>query len=72
MKQFWLTISGACIVVSLFFLFRRDFDTAFIVAAGGAVAWFLNYRVRMKELIALDAEQNEPDGNVDSDEEEEL
>ncbi len=69
MKVFWLTISGTCVGVALFFLFRRDFDTAFIVAVAGAVAWFLNYRVRMKELTGLSDEQNKRDGNVDSDEE---
>ena len=32
------------------FLWRRDFDKAFVIAALGMVAWFLNYRAQMKEI----------------------
>jgi hypothetical protein len=31
---------------------RRNFDTAFVIAALGLLAWFLNYRAQMKETIA--------------------
>jgi hypothetical protein len=33
-------------------VWRRDFDTAFVIAALGMVAWFLNYRAQMKEITA--------------------
>jgi len=33
-------------------MMRRDFNTAFIVAAFGLICWFLNYRAQMKEIIA--------------------
>jgi cell division protein FtsW (lipid II flippase) len=52
MKLFWLIVAGVCIVVAGFFLLRRDLSTAFVVAALGLVAWFLNYRAQMKEVIA--------------------
>ena len=45
-------MAGVAIVVAGVFLLRRDFDTAFVIAALGMVAWFLNYRAQMKEITA--------------------
>jgi hypothetical protein len=59
MKVFWMIAAGICIAVAAFFLVRRDFNTAFIVAALGMIFWFLNYRAQMKEVIAAaDAEDD--------------
>jgi hypothetical protein len=67
MKAFWMIVAGICIAVAAFFMVRRDFNTAFIVAAVGMIFWFLNYRAQMKEVIAAaDAEDDqgeEPDEN---------
>ena len=52
MKLFWMILAGVCITVAAFFLWRRNFDVAFVVAALGLVAWFLNYRAQMKEIVA--------------------
>ena len=52
MKSVWLIIAGFCITVAAVFLLRRDFNTAFVIAAIGMIAWFLNYRIQMKELTA--------------------
>ncbi len=52
MKVFWMIAAGICIAVAAFFLVRRDFNTAFVVAALGMIFWFLNYRAQMKEVIA--------------------
>jgi uncharacterized membrane protein YhfC len=68
-KHLWLTISFICTAVAVVFLFRRDFDKTFIVAAIGAVAWFLRYRVQMKELVAQADELSEQDRKSRSDEE---
>jgi hypothetical protein len=60
MKVFWMIAAGICIAVAAFFLVRRDFNTAFVVAALGMIFWFLNYRAQMKEVIAAaDAENDE-------------
>ena len=60
MKVFWMIAAGICIAVAGFFLVRRDFNTAFVVAALGMIFWFLNYRAQMKEVIAAaDAENDE-------------
>jgi hypothetical protein len=47
-----MIVAGTCIVAAAFFLLRSDFNTAFVIATLGMVAWFLNYRVQMKEVIA--------------------
>jgi uncharacterized membrane protein YhfC len=47
-----MILAGVCIMVAAFFLLRRNFDTAFVIAALGLLAWFLNYRAQMKETIA--------------------
>jgi hypothetical protein len=47
-----MILAAVAIVVAGVFLWRRDFDTAFVIAALGMVAWFLNYRVQMKEITA--------------------
>jgi hypothetical protein len=47
-----MIVAAVAIVVAGFFLWRRDFETAFVVAALGVVAWFLNYRVQMKAITA--------------------
>ncbi len=53
-----MIVAAVAIVVAGVFLWRGDFDTAFVVAALGMVAWFLNYRVQMKEITtAADLEE---------------
>ena len=67
MKAFWMIAAGVCIAVAAFFMVRRDFNTAFVVAALGMIFWFLNYRAQMKEVVAAaDAEDDkgeEPNEN---------
>lgn len=65
-----MIIAGVAIVVAGYFLFRRDFDTAFVIAAAGAVAWFLNYRAQMKRITAaadLAENNNEQEEEIDGD-----
>ena len=52
-----MIIAGLCITVAAVFLLRRDFNAAFVIAAIGMIAWFLNYRIQMKELTA-DSQQD--------------
>ena len=59
-------VAGASVAVAGVFLLRGDFDRAFVVAAVGMVAWFLNYRMQVKEkLAAQDSDQDENDGDGD-------
>jgi hypothetical protein len=62
-KLFWLILAGGCVAVAAVFLLRGDFDTAFVVAAVGMVAWFLNYRMQLKAALAVkDSDQEQSDG----------
>ncbi len=56
-------MAGLAVVAAGYFLWQRDLNKAFVIAALGAVAWFLNYRVQMKAITAaVDRdEQNEGD-----------
>ena len=71
MKHFWMVLSGAGILIAGIFLWRRELDRAFVVAALGLVAWFLNYRAQMRAITAAADERNEMnDGNkVEEDDE---
>jgi len=59
-KLFWLIVAGGCVAVAGVSLLQGDFDSAFVVAAAGMLAWFINYRMQVKEkLAARDAAQEE-------------
>jgi hypothetical protein len=69
-KLFWLILAGVCVAVAAVFLLRGDFDTAFVVAAVGMVAWFLNYRMQLKAALAVkDSDQEQSGGGVGEDRE---
>ena len=71
MKLFWLILAGACVVVAGVFMLQGDFDSAFVVAAIGMVAWFLNYRTQIKEKLAANdfvQEENNEESDLDQDE----
>ena len=51
MKHFWMAVAVACLSFAAMALWRQNVDAAFVSATIGALAWFLNYRARMKELI---------------------
>ena len=65
MKVVWMIAAGICIAVAAFFLVRRDFNTAFVVAALGMIFWFLNYRAQMKEVIAAADAENDKGEELD-------
>jgi hypothetical protein len=69
MKRFWMTVSWVCFTVGAVLLYRRDMDWAFIAGVIGSLAWFLRYRVQMKELVSEAGEQSEQDGKAQSNEE---
>jgi hypothetical protein len=58
-------------LLAAFFVFREDFDKAFVAAAGGAVCWFLNYRQQIREKLPKEEDDQEledeaPDEDVHS------
>lgn len=67
MKHFWMVLSGAGILIAAIFMWRREFDRAFVAAALGLVAWFLNYRAQMRAITAVADERNETNDGSDRD-----
>ncbi len=62
-----MILAAVCIIAAAFFLLRRDFDTAFVIAALGLVAWFLNYRAQMKGIITSSEDEEESCEDSDDD-----
>ena len=58
-----MILAGVGIVAAGFFLWRRDLDKAFVTAALGLVAWFLNYRAQMKEIVTAANSSDEQQGD---------
>lgn len=56
MKTFWLIVAAVAGVIAIFFAYRGNFESAFVAAAIGAVAWFLSYRVQLTQKIKDDEE----------------
>ena len=67
MKALWMTLAAIGGVLAAVFVFRGDYEKAFVAAVGGAICWFLNYRVQLKERLASRSDENEE--NEESDEE---
>lgn len=66
MKTLWLIVAVTLGIVAVVFMWRGNFDSAFVVAVLAIVAWFLNFRVQAKAATeAIDAEQeNDPQSHT--------
>ena len=58
MKTLWIILAGVGGVLAAVFVFRGDYEKAFVAAAGGAVCWFLNYRQQLRKTLASREEEN--------------
>ena len=47
----WTIASVVCLIAAAVFLVRDNYDAAFVLAALGAVSWFLNYRSQIREKV---------------------
>jgi hypothetical protein len=63
MTRFWMVVAVVCIAGAGVALWLGHFDAAFVIGTIGALAWFLNYRVRAKAVVK---EANEHDENFSS------
>ena len=70
MKHVWMILSAVFAVIAVILFARHDYDNAFICAALGAVAWFLRYRVQMRELVRVNEPAGDQTESLDSNEEE--
>lgn len=46
-----MAVSISCLSAAAIALWRQHLDAAFVIATVGALAWFLSYRSRLKDLI---------------------
>ena len=65
MKKFWIIVAAVLGAAAVFFVFRDDYEKAFVAAAGGAVCWFLNYRQQLKEKMPKEPEEDLEDEESD-------
>lgn len=65
MQLVWMAVSAVAVVVAAIFLWRHEFNIAFVVAVIGAVAWFLNYRVQMKSIVSAVEQERAVDEHDD-------
>ena len=59
MTTLWMILAGVGGVLAAVFVFRGDYDKAFVAAAAGAVCWILNYRWHLRESLASREEEIE-------------
>lgn len=60
MKKLWLIVAVVLAAVAAVCMWRGNFDAAFVAAVLGCVAWFLNFRMQAKTIVAAsDAEEEE-------------
>ena len=67
----WTIASILFLIVAAIFLLRENYDAAFALAALGAVAWFLNYRSKIRETINEETETTDDEWDASEDEDEE-
>ena len=61
MKTLWMILAGVGGVIAAVFVFRGDFEKAFVAAAAGAVCWFLNYRQELRASLPTEEEESQED-----------
>lgn len=54
MRKLWIPAAIACLVIAIVLFIQLNFEAAFVVAAIGGVAWFLNYRGQVKNRLGDD------------------
>ena len=52
-------MAAACVVVAVVFVFRDEYEKAFVAATAGAVCWFLNYRQQLRQTLPKENEEDE-------------
>jgi hypothetical protein len=60
MKSLWVIIAALCTVAAIVLIIRLNYEAAFVVAALGVVAWFLNYRGQVKSRLDEHDFEDEP------------
>jgi hypothetical protein len=69
MKKLWVPIAAVFGLVAIILFIQLKFEAAFVVAALGVVAWFLNYRAQIKDQLADELDYEPVDEGFKSDDE---
>jgi hypothetical protein len=56
-----MILAGVGGVIAVVFVFRGDYEKAFVAATAGAVCWILNYRTQLRENLASREDQSQED-----------
>ena len=68
MKTLFMILAGVGGVLAVVFVFRGDYEKAFVAAAAGAVCWILNYRQQLRATLpAQDEEEYQEDEDEEAD-----
>jgi len=55
---FWLILAAVAGGVALYFAYVGKYESAFVAAALGAVAWILSHRAQIKKKLNEDEEED--------------
>ena len=69
MERAWTFVSILCLIVAAVLLLRENYNAAFVSAALGAVAWFMDYRSKIRGTI-IEADETTDDELEASDDDE--
>ena len=58
MRTLWLIVAAVCGVCALYYGYKGNYDNAFLAAALGACAAFLNYRTYLRQNLKNDEEDS--------------
>lgn len=59
-------MAAVCGLLAVYFVYRENYENAFVAAAAGAVCWFLNYRQQLRASMPKEEEDDESDEEVRS------
>ncbi len=59
LERAWTIAAVVLLLIAAVFLLRENYNAAFVAAALGAVAWFMNYRSQLRSTIIEPAETDE-------------
>ena len=54
-------VTFICVIIAVTSLWQQHYDAAFVVGTIGVLAWFLNYRVRVRQGLGEEEEQDNND-----------
>ena len=69
-ERAWTLVSILCLIAAAVLLLLENYNAAFVAAALGAVAWFMDYRSKIRGTI-IEAEETTDDDREASEDDDE-